>query len=74
MTPVVCDKCNGSGFVSHMTMGLSGDTVMYKCIICGSIANFYFVCNCEADIHNKRSSRNVKRKRGVNTSNSKIHT
>ena len=72
MRNVACSTCK-NGFYEHMIMGMSGDILMYKCIRCGTIANYYFVCNCEANIHSKRGSKRTSRRREVNSGNSKIH-
>ena len=44
----ICDKCNGSGLVNipHMERMFDGDSAYYRCKICGTIANYYFNCNC----------------------------
>lgn len=70
---VACSTCQDN-FYEHMIMGMSGDILMYKCIRCSIIANYYFVCNCEADILSKRGSKRNKRKREFGSGNSKIHT
>lgn len=43
---MICPLCEGSGQIDHMEVKTDGDSTFYRCLRCGIITNYEYICDC----------------------------